>query len=174
VNRFLLAVLLAAPFVSTAVAQPAHLSPALAGLSFLVGDWSSTDGKVADTGGTSSGSSHITVAAGGAALVRQDHTDLRDAHGKPSAGFDQIMLIYAEAGAIHAEYTDGTHVIHYRTTSVTPGRAVTFVSDQAQGGPIYRLNYDLAKSGLLSVNFQVAPPGGIYRLIAAGTLHSAR
>jgi len=150
------------------------LVPALAGLGFMVGDWASDDGRVADTGGTSAGRSHIAVAAGGAALLREDHTELRDAHGKPTGGFDQIMLIYAEGGAIHAEYTDGAHVIHYRSALLVPGRAVTFTSDSSARAPTFRLNYHLAGPGALAVNFAAAPPGsGAFHPIASGTLRRA-
>jgi hypothetical protein len=78
---------------SAAFAQAPAMSPALAGAGFLLGAWSSGRGEVADTGGTATGSSTITAEAGGAVLLRRDHTDLYDKAGKPAGGFDQIMLI---------------------------------------------------------------------------------
>ena len=43
-------------------------------------------------------------------------------------GFDQIMMIYPEAGTVRADYSDGVHVIHYVSAMVEPGAAVTFTS----------------------------------------------
>src|ERR1700761_1578145 len=91
-----------------ALAQPAPaLKGPLAGLSFLVGAWKSGDGKVADTGQTSVGTSSFTVEADGGALLRRDRTDLTNPDGKPAGGFGQIMLIHAGAGGLAAEYVDG-------------------------------------------------------------------
>ncbi len=171
-KRLVLAAVLSASLGGPAFAAP--LAPALAGLGFLLGDWAGEDGRVADTGGTSAGRSHIAAAAGGAALLREDHTELRDAHGKPAGGFDQIMLIYAEGSAIHADYTDGTHVIHYRTARVTPGRSVAFSSEAGPGRPTFLLTYDMTAPDALTVSFAVAPPGSTaYHPIATGTLHHA-
>jgi hypothetical protein len=166
----------AAAFLAFAAhAQAPALKPALAGLSFLVGDWTSGQGKVADTGGTSSGRSRFEPAAGGAVLLRRDHTDLFDASGKPAGGFDQIMMIYPEAGTLHADYSDGVHVIHYVTASVEAGKSVTFTSRAETGAPTFRLAYALEGARTLSVLFSMAPPGSVeFRPIATGTLEKAR
>ncbi len=98
--------------VSSAHAETPPLQPALAGLGFLLGRWSDGEGRVADGGGRATGSSDMEPAAHGAAIVRRDHTDRLDSAGRPQGGFDQVMLIYAEGGAIHGVYLDGGHVIH--------------------------------------------------------------
>jgi hypothetical protein len=102
----ILAAALAALMAAPAAAKAA---PALQGISFLLGHWISGIGKVAETGGTST----ITLQPGGFAMLRLDHTVLFDPAGKRQGSFDQVMLIYPEAGALHADYADGTHVIHY-------------------------------------------------------------
>jgi hypothetical protein len=153
-----------------AMAQTA-LKPALSPLAFLVGDWKSDDGRVADTGGTSKGGSTISVQSDGWALLRQDHTELFDKEGKPAGGFHQTMVIYPDGGTIHADYVDGEgHAIHYVSAEVTPGKSVTFTSTSGQG-PIFRLSYELQGPGMVSVRFGMIPPGqSEFRPIAVGTL----
>lgn len=147
----------------------------LAGLAFLVGDWDSGTGQVADTGGTSKGRSTITAEAGGNVLLRRDHTDLFDKAGKPVGSFEQVMMIYLESGTIHADYSDGTHIIHYVRAEVTPGKSVTFTSAASGGAPTFRLAYTLADPTTLAIAFAMAPPGGSdFHPIATGTLNRAK
>ena len=115
---------------TAASAQTPTLKPALQGLGFLVGRWSTPmHGTVAETGGSSTGQMTFTPEVGGSVLLRKDHVNLYNASGKPTGGFvDIMMMIYPEAGGIHADYADGDHVIHYTSATVDPGRAVTFVT----------------------------------------------
>ena len=161
-----LAVLFAAP---VAGAEP-ELQPKLAEIGFLVGDWSNGQGHVSETGGMSTGASKVTVEAGGGVLLRRDHTSLYDRAGKPAGGFNQVMIIYPEAGTLHAEYSDGAHVIHYVTAEVRPGRSVTFTSAVQPGAPVFRLAYELTSPDALVVTFGMIPPGGAFQPIAVGTL----
>jgi hypothetical protein len=155
-------------------ASASPLKPDLAGLSFLVGDWSSGRGNVADTGGTSTGTSSITPEAGGAVLLRRDHTNLYSPSGTPSGGFDQIMMIYSESGQVHADYADGTHIIHYTFAKIDPGRSVTFTTATIPGAPLFKLAYTLSNPSTLTVSFAVIPPHGASFLpIATGTLTKA-
>ena len=161
-------------FATAAQAQPAPLAPPLAGLAFLTGGWSSGRGHVADTGDDSAGSSTVTVEANGGALLRRDHTELFGKDGRSKGGFDQIMLIYPDAGALRADYSDGSHVIHYTKVTVTPGHAVTFVSEARAGAPVYRLTYELQGPGALAVDFAMAAPGtSDFRPVARGVLSKA-
>lgn len=163
---FLFSVVCALP----ASAQTA-LKPPLAPLNFLVGNWKSDDGKVAETGGTSKGDSIMSVQSDGWALLRQDHTELFDKDGKPAGGFHQTMMIYPDNGAVHADYVDGEgHAIHYGSAEILPEKSVTFSSAPGQG-PVFRLRYDLQTPGVLAVSFGMIAPGqSEFHLIAAGTL----
>lgn len=173
-KAYLLAAVLAL-VAQTVGAQPPPLKPELAGLGFLVGHWSSGTGRVADTGGTSTGSSTIRPAADGAVLLRQDRTNLFDAAGKPTGGFDQIMMIYAEGGALHADYVDAGHVIHYTSAVVASGKSVTFATAARPEAPTFRLAYALADPTTLSVVFSMAPPGSAdFHPIATGAMTKAR
>lgn len=108
--------------------------------------------------------------ANGHALLRRDHTDLFDRDGKPAGGFDQIMMIYPENGSIHADYSDGKHVIHYDSATVVAGRSVAFMSTHQQGAPVFKLSYELTQPETLAVTFAMAPPGqSEFKPIASGT-----
>ncbi len=169
-HRPVKSVFLSALLVATSLPAQAGPAGALSGLSFLIGSWRSDDGKVADTGGTSKGTSVISSEAGGAALLRRDHTDLFDKSGKPMGGFDQLMVIYADGSAIHADYLDGQHVIHYTSAEVTPDKAVTF-SSAPGAGPVFRLTYQAESPGTLELTFGMVPPGQTeFHLIATGTV----
>jgi len=173
---FFLAILaIAWPVASRAAPAPSvTLQPALAGLGFLLGRWGAGAGRVAETGGRSAGSSSFIAQAGGGVLVRRDHTELFDKAGQRSGSFDQLMTIYAEGGAIHADYFDGVHVIHYTNAKITPGQSVVFSTAAATGAPNFQLSYAV-KSGTLSVAFAMAPPGSTaFHPIAAGTLRQEK
>jgi len=169
--RTVIATILALTLGQPAAAQTSGLKPALAPIGFLVGHWTSGEGKVADTGGTARGASTITAEAGGAVLLRRDHTDLFDASGKPAGGFDQIMMIYAEAGGLRADYSDGEHLIHYVSAEVAPGHSVTFTSAAQPGAPMFRLSYTVKAPDTLAIVFGMIPPGGAaFRPIATGEI----
>jgi len=173
-RRLALAIAAAASFGSTASAQTPPHAPALSGLGFLIGRWTDGTGKVADTGGTSRGSSVISTEVGGAVLLRRDHTDLFDASGKAAGGFDQIMMIYPEGGSLHADYSDGVHIIHYRSAVVVPGQSVVFTSEAQPGSPVFKLSYALKAADTLDISFAMAPPGQTeFHAIATGALHRA-
>ena len=139
-------------------------------MDFLLGNWASGTGRVADTGGTSKGSSSITPEAGGAVILRRDHVLLFDKTGKPAGGFDSLMTIYQTGAAIHADYFDGTHIIHYVSATVDPGRSVVFDTAAGTGAPSFRLIYK-RNQNRLAVSFAMAPPGqNAFHPIADGTL----
>jgi hypothetical protein len=114
----------------------------------------------------------VTAEAGGAVLLRRDHTDLFDAAGKPAGAMDQIMMIYPEGGTLRADYSDGTHVIHYLAAIVKPGESVEFTSAARPDTPTFRLAYHLTAPTTLEVTFSMAQPGGAdFQPIATGVLN---
>lgn len=168
----LVAAFVVALFASASSGQAPSIKPELAGIGFLLGNWSIGRGAVADTGGTATGSSKIELAANGAVLLRRDRTNLFDAAGKPAGGFEQIMMIYPEGGELHAEYSDGTHVIHYTKAAIEPGHSVIFTSAVAVDAPVFKLAYTLRDPRTLDVAFAMAPPGSAdFHPIASGSLN---
>jgi hypothetical protein len=84
------------------------------------------------------------------------------------------MLIYPEAGTLHADYSDGDHIIHYTSAVVVAGKSVAFTSALAPGTPTFRLTYELTDAGALAIRFEMAPPGQTtFHPIADGTLRKA-
>jgi len=155
---------------TTAFAKTANLKPELAGIEFLVGHWTSLDqGKVAETGGTSTGVIYFTPEVGGSVLLRKDHVNLFDRSGRPSGSFDILMMIYPEAGALHADYSDGEHIIHYTAADVSPGHSVSFTSAASPQTPTFKLVCRLVKPKILEIEFSMAPPGSTeFHSIATG------
>jgi hypothetical protein len=166
-----LATIIIMSFLLSGAALAQSVSPQLAGLSFLIGNWQAGRGNVAETGETSKGHSTFTLEAGGNVILRKDRTELFSASGTPAGSFDQVMMIYPEGDAIRADYSDGTHVIHYIRADVVAGRSVTFVSASRADAPTFRLRYELPDPTTLAVTFEMAPPGSTtFHPIATGTL----
>ena len=82
------------------------------------------------------------------------------------------MLIYAEGGVLHADYSDGQHIIHYTSAVVVPGHRVVFQTAALPNAPSFRLGYEESTPGTLTVTFETANPGQeTFHAIASGTLH---
>jgi hypothetical protein len=161
-------VLLAGP---TLAAPAKKLGPELEPLGFLVGNWTAGQGTVADPGGTAGGRSAFSIEAGGGVLLRRDHTPLKGPDGKRAGGLDQVMLIYPEGGMLKADYSDGSHVIHYVSADVTPGRSVVFRTAAQPGAPSFRLTYEAAPGDRLAVKFEMAAPGATaFQPVAEGEM----
>jgi len=146
--------------VTGAYARTVSLQPELEGIGFLIGHWTSLDrGKVAETGGTSAGTISFTTEVGGSVVLRKDHVKLYDRSGKKTGSFDILMMIYPEAGTLHADYSDGQHIIHYTSAEVSPGRSVSFTSASLPQAPVFKLVYRLDDPKTLNIEFSMAPPG---------------
>ncbi len=170
--KLFLSLLISFAATGAALAQsPGSLRSGLDGLNFLVGRWvTQTRGMVADTGGSSAGEINFTSEVGGAVLLRRDHVVLYGRSGEAAGDFNILMMIYPEAGDIHADYADGDHVIHYISSAVVPGKAVTFTSAALPKAPTFKLTYVLKTPSTLDVVFAVAPPGSLeFHPIASGS-----
>jgi hypothetical protein len=144
------------------------LTPAMAPLEFLVGAWSGGEAHTAD-GSKLLGGFQFEAAAGGAALLRRDHSQTLDRGGRVVLTEDRVMLIYPEGDRLHADYVDGGHVIHYASATIEPGRSVRFVSTPGNGGPTFGLTYRKSGADSVSIRFEMAPPGqSAFQLIAEG------
>jgi hypothetical protein len=85
------------------------------------------------------------------------------------------MLIYPDGDTLHADYTDGTHVIHYVSATVVPNRSVVFTSAAQPNAPTFRLTYEAPSASELDIHFDVAAPGSAdFHPIATGSLTRAK
>lgn len=130
---------------------PTQLAP----LDFLLGDWDAAGAKPGDASGKTTFARNLQDRI----ILRTNSADYPAANGKPASRHDDLMLIYATADAMRADYYDNEgHVIHYAVTSPAPNQAV-FLSDATPSAPRFRLTYKLGSDGQLEGQFEIAPPG---------------
>jgi hypothetical protein len=140
-----------------AMGRPATAgTPALAAgwepLAFLVGDW---EGTGTGAPGASKGSFTFEPQVQGNGMLRRSVND------SPSGHHEDLMLVYRNPdGAFRAIYVDNErHVIHYAVTAATEPKGAVFLSDEVAGMPRFRLTYKMRPDGMVTITFELAPPG---------------
>ncbi len=158
--RALACAALAAAAIGGPALAAAPLGGPLAPLGFMVGDWRSAgQGVGAGAGGVSS----IHPELDGRILVRRDHVLT-----KTGGQFDIYMLVYPDADGLRAEFIDTEgHTIHY-TAARQPGAGVVFESPGSAQAPGFRLTYTASGADRLHIRFEIAPPGGVYKVYSEG------
>lgn len=109
-----------------------------------------------------------------------DHVIVRTNHAELSAGaavHEDLMIITPEATAdkAKASYFDNEgHTIDYSGEWSADGNTLTFTSKPAPG-PQFRLTYKKIGPDLLSVNFEMAPPGqpGAFKTYTSGKIRKS-
>ena len=95
----------------------------------------------------------------GKAWLRRNHSEYPGTNGRPSAVHEDVMIVYADAGAVRAFYTDTeNHAIPYRVAFSHDKKTVTFVSDPVAAQPRYRLTYLRLDPAHMTVVLEMAPP----------------
>ncbi len=158
-----------AALVAAAPAQAQALSPPLAGLAFLVGDWSGTGKSENDT--TDKGTSSIRPVVGGNAMLRRDHNDVTDKAGKP---VEKLRPDHADlSGRQHA----ARRLSRWRTHDPlcdgrrSARRSVRFETAPAAKAPAFRLTYAKSSADGLDITFEMQPPGApAWIAVAKGTV----
>ncbi len=142
---------------------------------FLIGYWPAVQGGGVP-GQASSGSFSVLADLDGKFLVQKSHSEYPAASGRPAVVHDNLMIIYAEAGATKAIYFDNEgHVIHYDASLSADKKKVIFLSEKTSGAPQFRLTYEDAGPGTLKITFEIAPPDkpGQFSKYVEGTVHRA-
>jgi len=133
-----------------AAAQADPLAP----LRFLVGDWTAIDSPPGESGGFA-----FALAVQNRVMTRTNHAVYEATSNRPASRHDDLMVIYADGGALKADYFDNEgHVIRYDIRS-SRDREVIFHSAPTAKEPGYRLSYVLMPGGVLKGQFEVSPPG---------------
>ncbi|MCE1203351.1 MAG: hypothetical protein LWW79_01925 [Holophagaceae bacterium] len=148
------AVLLPLAIVASLGAQSPAAPDPFSGLRFLTGEWAGEgDGKP----GASSGGALFRFELDGKVMVRRSLADIPAVNGRPASHHEDLMTVFEESGQLRALYVDNEgHVIRY-LVSVRPDGA-TFTSEPAPG-PRFRLTYLKKPDSLVTLRFEIAPPG---------------
>jgi nitrobindin-like protein len=164
-KRCLAVLLLMCAAVGVYGQQPADSDP-LAPLQFLVGEWQGQGtGKPGDSTG---GGFTFDYDVQKHVLVRKNFADYAAKNERGAQRHEDLMIIYAEAGALKAMYWDNEdHVIRYVVTNPAAG-LVIFTSEPGPG-PRFRLSNKLEADNTLSIVFDIKGPGdkGFKRYIEA-------
>lgn len=139
----------------------------------VIGDWTGTG---SGNPGDGSGGFSFKPDLQGSVLVRKSHSEYPASQGRPATVHDDLMVVYAEQGQTHAVYFDNEgHLIHYTPSFSPDGRTLTLVSDGASNTPTFRLTYVSTESGVLKINFEIAPPGtSTFKSYVAGVVHRTK
>ncbi len=143
-----------------------------AGWQFLLGTFDAGESS-GTPGSASSGSFTLAPDLNGNILVRKNHADYPAAKDHPAFSHDDLMLVWHEAGASKALYTDSEgHIIHYNVTLSGDSKQIVFLSENA-AGPRFRLTYDDLGNGAVKILFEIAAPGssGAFAKYIEATVH---
>lgn len=126
---------------------------------FLMGDWT---GEGTGAPGEGSGGFSFALDLQGKILVRRNYAEYPAAKDRPAFSHQDLMVVYAESGEEpnQAIYFDNEgHVIHYTAQFSDGGKTLTFLSDSAPASPRFRLTYTKVDNNVVSIKFEIAPPG---------------
>jgi len=141
-------------------------------LRFLLGRWEGTGSG--QPGEVALGSSTFVFDLDGKVIVRWNRAEYAPKPGEKSgAAHKDLLVIYRQSvdGRFRAAYFDNEgHVISYDISFPAKEPSVVFESEASEKAPRFRLVYELAKDGILSVEFFIAPPGGEFKSYVKGTL----
>ena len=120
----------------------------------LLGQWDAVGGGAPGAG---VGGFSFAPDLGGKILVRRNHSDYPATKDTPATTHEDLMIVYAEAGAVRAAYFDNEgHVIRY---GATPGDNRMVLLSEPGPGPRFRLTYDWSTAADLHILFEISPPG---------------
>ncbi len=121
----------------------------------LLGTWEAQGGGAPGKG---TGAVSFAREAGGHAVVRRNAVTYPAAGGRPASTHEDLLVLYADAGATKGLYVDGEgHVLRYPAEASSPTRLV--LASEAAPGPRFRLTHDWTDPASLRIVFEIAPPG---------------
>jgi hypothetical protein len=134
--------------------------PGLDQLRFLLGEWAGEGSG--STPGQGVGTFTFAYDLQNTVIVRRNHADYPATDSKPAYAHDDLMVIYQAApDTLKAIYFDNEgHVINYNLSVSTDQRTAVFLSEPYPQSPRFRLSYNLSEGDKLSIQFDIAMPGG--------------
>lgn len=125
---------------------------------FLLGEWAAGESSGVP-GQASKGGFTLTPDLDGKILVRRNHAEYPAADGRAAIVHDDLMIVYHEAGATKAFYSDNEgHVIRYDIRVSGDKKRIIFLGEKLPGAPQYRLTYEDVRPGTAKVLFEAAAP----------------
>ncbi len=146
-------------FAPSCAQQPSR-PPNWDGWEFLLGDWI---GEGGGGPGQGTGGFTFTLDLQKQILVRKNHADFPASAERPAFSHDDLMIIYQDPPRpARAVYFDNeSHVIHYTAEFSKDRNTLTFVSDPIPSSPRFRMIYSKTSDKILSIKFEIAPPGSV-------------
>ena len=126
----------------------------LAPVRFLAGKWSYVSSGKA---GEPTGSTTFSSSLGNKVMVRNGVAKYPAAAGRAAYTHEDMTVIYAQPGAIRADYYDNAGNVAKYTVSSPAANYVIFTSDKVKGQPRARLSYKKEANGTVTVYYEAAP-----------------
>jgi hypothetical protein len=154
-KHLVLLVLLA--LAGSAPAQVAEIGNRWRAWQFLIGEWV---GEGSGEPGRGVGDFSLEPDLQNAVLIRRSRAAYAALGNRPAFTHEDLMVIYAESGKPAAIYFDNEeHVIRYAVEFSADSTSVTFLSEPSAGKPRFRFAYVKGEDGVVTMSFDIAPPG---------------
>jgi hypothetical protein len=123
----------------------------------LLGEWVSAGNPEEGTGGFT-----LRPDLQGQILIRRNWANIPASKSRPAAEHQDLMIIYktTNGNQLRASYFDNEkHIIQYSIKAMPEQKSLVFLSDAGPAEPRFRLTYTLGQDDLLTITFDIAPPG---------------
>ena len=142
-------------------------------LNTLAGDWVAQGGGQPGQG---EGNFSFQFDLDKKVMVRKNTSEYPPVGNKPAIVHLDLMVIYSisTTDSLKAIYFDNEgHTINYSIYFADEEKTIQFVSNTLQNIPVFRLTYSFTDKDNMTVNFEIAPPGGPgnFRSYVKGSAH---
>ncbi|OGU58214.1 MAG: hypothetical protein A2V66_01515 [Ignavibacteria bacterium RBG_13_36_8] len=159
-NRITCIVIIIILFTSLVWSQQSGKTTKWEQVKFLVGEWT---GEGGGQPGVAAGGSSFTSDLDDHIIVRKNFAEYPAKNGRPAFRHEDLMIIYSNPdGTVKAVYFDNeNHVINYDVDIPDDGSSIVFLSESAEGMPLFRMTYNIVSEDKVTLSFEIAPSGKI-------------